>query len=146
MRKEAHEKEMAEINADFRRIYGYTKESMQKRLKADNELLRRGIPLAPCINDEWKPVGKPLSILKPILKGGLNEVRPGGWRKLRFCVDSGAGETVVNEDDLPEVETKESWGSKRGLTYEVANGAEIHNEGEKTFSGCIGTVGRRSEQ
>ena len=82
-----------------------------------------------------------MSILKPILKGGLNEVRPGGWRKLRFCVDSGAGETVVNEDDLPEVETKESWGSKRGLTYEVANGAEIHNEGEKTFSGCIGTVG-----
>ena len=27
------------------------------------------------------------------------------------------------------------------MTYEVANGAEIHNEGEKTFSGCIGTVG-----
>ena len=48
-------------------------------------------------------------------------------------MDSGSGETVVAEDDLPEVETKESWGSKHGQTYEVANGDEIHNKGEKRF-------------
>ena len=46
-------------------------------------------------------------------------------------MDSGSGETVVAEDDLPEVETKESWGSKHGQKYEVANGEEIHNQGEK---------------
>ena len=48
-------------------------------------------------------------------------------------MDSGSGETVVAEDDLPEVETKESWGSKHGQKYEVANGDEIHNKGEKRF-------------
>ena len=37
------------------------------------------------------------------------------------------------EDDLPEVPTKESWGSKHGQSYEVANGDEIDNEGEKRF-------------
>ena len=37
------------------------------------------------------------------------------------------------EDDLPEVETKESWGSNHGQSYEVANGEEIHNKGEKGF-------------
>ena len=45
--------------------------------------------------------------------------------KVRFCLDSGAGETVMAEDDLPEIPTKESWGSKHGQAYEVANGEEI---------------------
>ena len=35
---------------------------------------------------------------------------------------TGAGETVMAESDLPEVPTKESWGSKHGQAYEVANG------------------------
>ena len=37
------------------------------------------------------------------------------------------------EDDLSEVPTKESWGSKHGSAYEVANGEEIKNVGEKKF-------------
>ena len=56
---------------------------------------------------------------------------------MRFCVDSGAGETVLSEEDLPEVETKESWGSRRGQSYEVANGEEIENKGEKKFIGTL---------
>ena len=44
------------------------------------------------------------------------------------------------EDELPEVETKESWGSKRGQSYEVANGDEIDNKGEKKFVGNMVTV------
>ena len=48
-------------------------------------------------------------------------------------MDSGAGETVMSEEDLPEVDTKASWGSKHGQKYEVANGEEIANMGEKKF-------------
>merc|ERR1739836_66093 len=44
------------------------------------------------------------------------------------------------ENDLPEIETKESWGSKHGQSYEVANGDEIDNEGEKTFVAHMLTV------
>ena len=44
------------------------------------------------------------------------------------------------EDDLPEVETTESWGSKHGQSYEVANGDEIDNEGEKKFIAHMVTV------
>ena len=42
------------LEKDFRKIYGHTKESMQKRTKADDELRKKGIPLAPCIK-EWVP-------------------------------------------------------------------------------------------
>ena len=47
---------------------------------------------------------------------------------------------MIAEDDLPEVETKESWGSKHGQSYEVANGDEIDNEGEKTFIAHMLTI------
>ena len=85
-------------------------------------------------------------MLKPKMKEGLNNVVASEWVKVRFCVDSGAGETVMAEDELPQVETKESWGSKRGQSYEVANGDEIPNQGEKKFVGYMATVeGRESE-
>ena len=77
--------------------------------------------------------GQRLGILKPKMKEGLNTMTSSEWRKVRFCVDSGAGETVLAEDELPEIETKESWGSKHGQKYEVANGEEIGNVGEKRF-------------
>ena len=77
-----------------------------------------------------------LRILKPVVKEGLNAVADKKeWVKVRFCVDSGAGETVVDESDLPTVETRDSWGSLHGQKYEVANGETIDNEGEKTFVG-----------
>ena len=44
------------------------------------------------------------------------------------------------EDELPEVETKDSWGSKHGQAYEVANGAEIENQGEKKFVGYMSSI------
>merc|ERR1712026_473795 len=79
-------------------------------------------------------------ILKPKIKESLNMVGASEWRKVRFCLDSGAGEIVMAEEDLPEVETKESWGSKHGQSYEVANGDEIDNEGEKQFVAHMVTV------
>ena len=46
----------------------------------------------------------------------------------------------MSEGELPEIETQESWGSKHGQAYEVANGEEIDNKGEKKFVGHIITV------
>ena len=74
-----------------------------------------------------------IGILKPKIKEALNNINKNQWKKVRFCLDSGAGETVMAESDLPEVQTKESWGSKHGQAYEVANGEEIKNVGEKKF-------------
>ena len=55
-------------------------------------------------------------------------------------MDSGAGESVCDEGDVPEAETKESWGSRNGQSYEVASGDEIPNEGEKKFTACAETL------
>ena len=55
-----------------------------------------------------------LGILKPKIKEGLNKVGASEWKMLKFCLDSGAGEIVMAEDDLPEVETTASWGASMG--------------------------------
>ena len=50
-----------------------------------------------------------------------------------MAVDSGATETVVGEEMLAMIETKDGPASKRGVEYEVANGVRIPNLGEKKF-------------
>ena len=50
-----------------------------------------------------------------------------------MAVDSGATETVVNEEMIESIETKAGPASKRGVLYEVANGVRIPNLGEKKF-------------
>ena len=76
---------------------------------------------------------------------GVNAV--GGdeeWEEIEFAVDSGATETVVSENMLSSIDTKESWGSKQGVTYKVANGTKIPNEGEKVFCAVTdGGIGRK---
>ena len=52
-----------------------------------------------------------------------------------FALDSGASETVLNEDMVSSVEGTEGPASKRGVKYEVANGYRIPNLGEKKFVG-----------
>ena len=53
-------------------------------------------------------------------------------------VDSGATETVMAESTLQGViDITEGPAFKRGVTYEVANGAEIPNLGERKFLGCM---------
>ena len=51
-------------------------------------------------------------------------------------MDSGATETVMHEDMLTMVDTVEGRAYKRGVKYEVANGARIDNIGEKRFT-CV---------
>ena len=57
------------------------------------------------------------------------------WEMVDLAVDSGATETVVNEQMLESVEIKEGPASRRGVEYEVANGVRIPNLGEKRFMG-----------
>ena len=54
-----------------------------------------------------------------------------------LVIDSGAAETVMPSDWLPDHEVKESVGSKSGVYYTTADGSPVHNEGEKTLTMCI---------
>ena len=53
------------------------------------------------------------------------------WEEVDFAVDSGASETVVSEHMVQSVDTVPSPASIRGVAYEVANGEQIPNLGEK---------------
>ena len=61
-----------------------------------------------------------------------------GWEEIEFALDSGATETVMGEDMLNSVETKEGAASKRGVEYEIATGELIPNLEEKKFHHCPG--------
>ena len=77
-----------------------------------------------------------LNMLSTIEPGGMNVINATGcWEEIEFAVDSGATETVVNEDMLRSVEMKPGAASRRGVEYEVANGSTIPNLGEKRFRG-----------
>ena len=65
------------------------------------------------------------------------------WTEVEFAVDSGATETVMSEDMLTSVETKEGMAAKRGVVYEVANAIRIPNLGEKRFIGVTEDGGGR---
>ena len=77
---------------------------------------------------------KELRIFQTIEPECENHIQTHGeWELIEFAVDSGATETVVGEEMLSSVETKEGKASKRGVEYEVANGVRIPNMGEKKF-------------
>ena len=61
----------------------------------------------------------------------LNVVREGGWEKIRAIVDSGASVPVFPPWMGKDYEVRESRASKAGVRYQVANGAEVDNLGEK---------------
>ena len=64
--------------------------------------------------------------LRPL--AGANE---GGWEHLEAILDSGATVTVIPPHVGKEYEVVPSEASKAGVKYEVANGEEIPNLGEK---------------
>ena len=78
-----------------------------------------------------------LEVLKPIKTiepESLNQISADGeWEQLELAVDSGASESVIPSDALSSVPTVEGQASRRGVLYEVANGTQIPNEGEKRF-------------
>ena len=74
-----------------------------------------------------------VKVLKTIEPEGLCTIGEGEWECLEMAVDSGATETVISEDMVQAVKTKEGMASKRGVVYETANGETIPNLGEKQF-------------
>ena len=76
-----------------------------------------------------------LGTLVEVNKEGVRSVGEQEWEEIEMNVDSGATETVVGEDMLQDIETKEGSAFKRGVQYEVANGVLIPNLGEKRFTG-----------
>ena len=59
------------------------------------------------------------------------EVRDTKWVEHTFTVDSGACEHVTGDCDIMNVPTREGPKARRCVRYEVANGDEIANLGEK---------------
>ena len=72
----------------------------------------------------------PLTTIEP---EGVSIVTEGEWEVIELAVDSGATETVVGENMLTAIDTREGPSSRRGVEYEVANGVKIPNLGEKKF-------------
>ena len=80
---------------------------------------------------EVKGMMKILGTVEPEMIKAMTE---NGWEETEMAVDSAATETVVGEEMLESVETKEGAAKKRGTQYEVADGTLIPNLGEKTFA------------
>ena len=83
---------------------------------------------------EFKKV-KPLAPLAIIAPEGLRTVGENEWESFELAVDSGASETVVNENMIVAADIQEGLNSKNGVECEVANGIRIPNVGEKRFAG-----------
>ena len=75
-----------------------------------------------------------MNLLQTVQPQGLNAIQDGGWEEVEMAVDSGASETVINEDMVMSAELREGAASRRGMVYQVANGEKIPNLGEKKFS------------
>jgi hypothetical protein len=75
--------------------------------------------------------------LKAVYPEGFNAVGSPkeDWVEVEFAVDSGATDTVMNEESLGCIETKAGMAFRQGVEYAVANGVRIPNEGEKEFVG-----------
>lgn len=77
------------------------------------QLFEKGsVELCEFAQTEWIPLPKPL------------------------VVDSGAGETVIPNDWLPQHPMRESMGSKSEDYYTTADGTKVYNEGEKKVDVC----------
>ena len=126
------------------------KEKMQKEFKDNEARQDRGAGQVPSGLDEWqvavsrkkKRCNKRMKETEAMSIRPFVTIEPEGfnalncesdWEEIDLAVDSGATETVVNEDMLESIDTKAGPASKRGVEYEVANGVRIPNLGEKKF-------------
>ena len=57
-----------------------------------------------------------------------------GWRKITTVMDSGASDSCAPPSLAPEVEIRESVGSRTGQKYNAASGKSLSNLGEKCYS------------
>ena len=83
-----------------------------------------------------KEKAQELRIIRTIEPETVNSVTTKNkWEVIDLAVDSGASETVISEDMLPNIPIKQGDASRRGVQHEVANGVRIPNLGEKKFQG-----------
>ena len=76
---------------------------------------------------------------------GVCSLRPEGeWEEITLSLDSGATETVILPDILTGHELREGAPFKRGVEYEVANGVQVPNMGEREFVGVTENGAQRS--
>ena len=76
--------------------------------------------------------------------GTLCTVADDEWTEIEVAIDSGASETVMSEATRSGiVDITEGPALRRGVTYEVANGVEIPNLGERKFLGFTEEGGQR---
>jgi len=98
-----------------------------------------GVAHAPVIGTAAPPTDrlyiKKLGMLGIRMPSGLNIIEEAApeWEEIEMAVDSGASESVVNEEQLSGVETLEGKAKKMGVQYEVADGTLIPNLGEKKY-------------
>ena len=86
----------------------------------------------------WITRAENVKVLQTIEPEGVNAVtRSDGWEEITMYVDSGATETVMSEDMLASIKVTDGPASRRGVTYEIANGVRIPNLGERRFKGVI---------
>ena len=109
------------------------KDKVDKR----DEIIEHAVKNVVEVEGKSSLVAQRLNILKACYKEGLNSVNEAEeqWVAVEFAVDSGATDTVMNEEALECVETKPGPAFQKGVEYEVANGIKIPNEGEKEFTG-----------
>ena len=76
--------------------------------------------------------------------GAICTIAEDEWVEIEVAVDSGATETVMGEETLSGiVDITECPACRRGETYEVADGSEIFNLGERKFPGFTEEGGQR---
>jgi len=98
-----------------------------------------GVAQVPVIGTAVPPTDrlyiKKLGMLGIRMPSGLNIIEEAApeWEEIEMAVDSGASESVVNEEQLSGVETLEGKAKKMGVQYEVADGTLIPNLGEKKY-------------
>ena len=79
-----------------------------------------------------KEKAQELRIIRTIEPETVNSVTTKNkWEVIDIALDSGASETVISEDMLPNIPIKQGDASRRGVQYEVANGVRIPNLCEK---------------
>ena len=76
----------------------------------------------------------PLAIIEP---EGLNPIGNNEWEEIEVAVDSGATENVMSPGTLTSRPITSVPAFVRGVKYEVANGVQIPNLGERKFLGYM---------
>ena len=102
---------------------------------------------------EGNPINVPETVRERVSVRILGVVEPkqvnafeekGEWEEIEMGVDSGAAETVVDEDTAESVRVVEGEASRKGVQYEMADGTLIPNKGEKIILACGETGGLRN--